>query len=93
MAVKFETVKPGDVLYDVHSHRMGNTTLRTWGCWPVVVESVDYERGRAVVRWNGNAAETWYRHQIVRLRRKEPEFEEGFFGQRFIKRKSRKVDE
>jgi hypothetical protein len=89
MAVKWETVQAGDVLYDVHSYRMGNTTMRSMGCWEVRVRSIDHANGTAVVSWNGNRDETWCARQITKLRRKEPEFEETMFGGQRIKRRTK----
>ncbi len=39
--MKFEKIKPGMVLLDIHSYRMGNTTMRQLGLWEVMVVSVD----------------------------------------------------
>lgn len=36
MSIKVEDLKPGDVLYDVHSYRMGNTMMREEGCWGAI---------------------------------------------------------
>ncbi len=69
MTVKWETVKAGDTLWDVHSEREGNTTLRRMGSWAVEIVSIDHERGSAVVRWNSNEPKQWDRKLIERLRR------------------------
>lgn len=89
--MKFEKIKPGMILYDVHAERLGNTTLRTMDCWEVEIVSVDAERGTAVVIWNGNRhrPSTYYRRDLERLRAKEPEMETFGFGQRRIKHKAR----
>lgn len=52
-AMKFEKIKPGMTLYDVHSYQMGNTTIRSMGCWEVAVDSVDPAKRTAVVRLQG----------------------------------------
>jgi len=72
--MKFERIKPGMVLYDVHSHRMGNTTMRTMGCWEVHVVSVDAEKRTARVHWNVkfNPEETYHEFQLKRLRERKP---------------------
>jgi len=31
-------LKPGQVLYDKHRHRMGNTKMTKWGLWQVNVK-------------------------------------------------------
>jgi hypothetical protein len=87
MAIKFAKIKPGMVLYDVHSYRMGNTTMRSLGCWEVNVKAVD-ERG-AVVSWNGNRDEHWDVRRLERLRAVEPEMERTFFGGQRLKRRQK----
>lgn len=67
--IKFERVKAGDELWDVHKERMGNTTAWRTGSWRVEVVSIDHQAGTAIVRWNGNAEQKYYRRQIERLRR------------------------
>lgn len=54
MAVKFETVKAGDTLWDYHSERAGNTMVRRWGNWPVIVKEINHAERWALVSWNGN---------------------------------------
>jgi hypothetical protein len=72
MAVKWETVKAGDVLYDVHKTKQGNTERSAVGCWTVVIETIDHEAGFAMVRWNGNPAKRYSRRQVERWRRNKP---------------------
>jgi hypothetical protein len=69
---KFDTVKPGDVLYDVHRARMGNTTMSRLDYWAVYVESVDYDNYTAMCKWNGNPAQMYCKRRIERLRRSKP---------------------
>jgi hypothetical protein len=89
MAVKWETVRAGDVLFDVHSYRMGNTLVRSMGCWEVRVISIDHAAGTAVVSWNGNEPESWPARRVKKLRRREPEFYTDFLGARRIKRRNK----
>lgn len=70
--IKFDSIVAGDRLIDVHSYRMGNTTMRCLGLWYVDVISVDAERRSAVVRWNSNRPETWHESRLKRLHRKPP---------------------
>lgn len=67
MAIKFEKIEPGMRLLDVHSEKMGNTTMRQLGLWHVMVVSVDKEKRSAVVSWNGNRPEVWYEHELKKL--------------------------
>ncbi len=68
----FDKVRAGDVLYDVHSEKMGNTTMGRVGWWRVVVVSIDHENGEAMCHWNGNPAVRYGRMQIAKLRRSIP---------------------
>ena len=67
MAIKFEKIKPGMTLLDVHSQRMGNTTMSELGCWNVDIISVDPKTQTAVVRWNSNREQTYFKRQLERL--------------------------
>ena len=72
--MKFERIKPGMVLYDLHKERAGNTRLRRWGLWPVYIVSVDTEKRTARVHWNvkWNPEQTYTERQLKRLREHEP---------------------
>ena len=72
MAIKFEKIVPGMTLLDIHGERAGNTTMRRTGLWKVEIVSVDVAHRSAVVKWNGNAPETWSAHRLTRLYAKEP---------------------
>ena len=89
MTIKFEKIKTGDILYDIHSRLMGNTTMRTMGCWDVKIIEIFTEQKSALVSWNGNPPEKWSERRLTRLRAKKPEFEESITGQRRIKRKTK----
>ena len=67
MAIKFEKIKPGMVLYDRHRRRMGNTTMTTLGEWSVRIISVDPETRSATVSWNGNREERYTAHRLAKL--------------------------
>jgi hypothetical protein len=70
--VKLDKITAGMTLYDVGSHRMGNTTMRTMAVWPVFVKEVDTVKDRALVSWNGNAPEWRPAFALEKLRAKEP---------------------
>lgn len=72
MAVRFETVKAGDVLYDVHREKMGHTTMSRLGWWRVVVKSIDHAKGVAWCSWNGNPPRRYGRRELAKLRRSIP---------------------
>lgn len=80
--MKFDKLETGMVLYDVHSHKMGNTTMSTLGCWRVLVIQLDKERRRALCSWNGNKP-SWYTEKgIEKLKAKEPILISSGFGMR-----------
>jgi hypothetical protein len=68
----FDRIKPGDILWDVHREKMGNTTMSRQGCWRVEVVSVDREKRTAVVRWNSNPQQIYSEYSLGRLRRSRP---------------------
>lgn len=58
--IKTSDLKVGDVLHDVHSTRMGNTTMRCEGHWTAKVMAVDEDGSWADVSWNGNEARRFF---------------------------------
>lgn len=67
MAVKFDKITPGMTLLDIHSHLMGNTTMRELGCWSVLVVSIDAKARTAMCQWNGNPARIYFESDFKRL--------------------------
>ena len=47
-------IKAGDILYDVHSVRSGNSTMRRMAWWPVRVYAVSDDGRYAWTSWNSN---------------------------------------
>jgi len=70
MSVSFDTLKPGDVLYDCHRHKLGNTTMSVMGVWKVYVKEVNLSERTALVSWNGNPAKVvfqgYFRQTTIR---------------------------
>lgn len=89
--MKYERIKAGDVLYDVHSYYMGNTTVRSMGVWHVKVIALHPEDRTATVSWNGNRPERYYESDLKRLREKEPQMVRGAFGSARLARRGEKV--
>lgn len=54
MSVAFTSLKVGDIIYDCHRHRLGNTTATELGIWSVRVVEIDLKERKAFVSWNGN---------------------------------------
>lgn len=67
------TVKPGDVLYDVHRYKPTGGGSRM-GWWRVQIIEVD-DLG-ALASWNGNRARRYSWSQIERFRRNPPKLRE-----------------
>lgn len=85
---KLEKIKAGDVLYDVHTERAGNTKIRVEGTWEVAVISVHPEGTEerayphAVCRWNGNRARVYTQYDLAKLRVTPKEWVREWGGQR-----------
>jgi hypothetical protein len=67
--VAFTTIKVGDVLWDCHKVRQGNTTVRKMGAWQVRILEIDPERRSAMASWNGNRPMRYSEGALKRLRR------------------------
>ena len=79
--MKIESLKEGMEVYDVHSHRMGNTVLRTLGCWDVRIVSIDLEDHTVMASWNGNAVRKYYQGDWSRWRLNKPNMIRNSIGQ------------
>jgi hypothetical protein len=71
MAIKFEKVEPGMVLYDWHRTKMGNTNISRMGCWEVRI--IDKTERGCTVSWNSNRPQFYGRRRVERLHRKRYE--------------------
>lgn len=65
----FNAIKPGDVLWDCHMVKMGNTTMSRMACFQVKVISVDLDKRCAMCSWNYNPTQRWSEGRLKRLRR------------------------
>lgn len=83
--MKFEKLQTGMTLYDVHSTKMGNTTISSVGVWPVQVIEVNAENRSILASWNGNKPVRMFEGRWSKLRLKEPELVRGPFGAMRIK--------
>lgn len=81
MTISINKLKPGDVVFDVHKERMGNTAMSREGCWRVIIKEVDVENGCVVASWNGNPARKIYaRNGKFKWRKKQPEPKKSLFS-------------
>ena len=67
---KLNKLTPGQILWDIQKHCMGNTTVRTTSLYKVKV--LEVHEDHAVVSWNGNAARKWSGSDVSKLRTKKP---------------------
>lgn len=68
--MKIEKLTPGMTVYDAHTYKMGNTTMRTMGVWNVTIKEVDLQKRLVRASWNGNPA-LWYNERTASKWRKE----------------------
>ena len=79
--IQIGSLKPGDVLYDVHSEKAGNTTMRREGVWECFVRAVDSEGKWVEISWNGNPARRF--HSVPKGYKRAPkEWVRSLFGGR-----------
>lgn len=74
--MKYESIKEGDVLYDVRSRKLGNTTMRGQCVYKVRIVSLIPPR-TALVSWNQNPPVNWTGRSLEKLRRHPPEWIKG----------------
>lgn len=70
MAIKFEKIKAGAVLFDVR--RNTGMTSNKWSTWPVKIISVDSESRTVVASWNHNKEEVMNEGRVTKFRAKRP---------------------
>ncbi len=78
--MKFDKLKIDTEMYDVHSYKMGNTTMRSLGVWSVKVVEIDFEKRRALCCWNGNPARWYSERNIEKLKQNKPVLISTAFG-------------
>jgi hypothetical protein len=69
----------GQKLWDKHKYKMGNTTMRTWGVWDVIVKEIDPQHRFIIASWNGNPPRKMYGREVGKLKIKEPIIERNLF--------------
>ena len=66
----------GQVLYDKHKYKQGNTTIYDWGLWEVFVKEIDPEGKFIIASWNGNTPRKMYEREVKKLKIKKPQMPE-----------------
>lgn len=84
--MKIEKLKPGQIVYDVHRHKMGNTTLTSMGVWNVRIVEVNIEKQTVLASWNCNQEQTYYRGTWGKWRANKPVLVKVGWAQRLATR-------
>lgn len=81
--MKISDLKPGQILYDVHSFRVGNTTMRSLGVWLVKITEVWINEVCTAIEfkasWNGNTPDRYFTVPSS-WKAKKPHIVRGEFG-------------
>lgn len=67
MAIKFEKIQAGMMLWSRGRAKMGNTTMSRMAEWQVSIREVYPETRSALVSWNYNAPTVWNERRLTRL--------------------------
>lgn len=78
--MKIENLKPGQVVYNIGRHKMGNTSISTVFVWAVNIIKVDIERRVVTASWNSNKAKEYHEYSWSKWRVKKPKMIRGLFG-------------
>lgn len=68
--MKISKLKPGDIAYVLHRHKMGNTTISTISVWRVSIKEVHDDHVIATI--NGNASRKYRESEISKWKKNEP---------------------
>lgn len=49
-----ERLKPGQILWDYHKYKCGNSNIKKEGEWPVKIIEIDLKSRNVLRSWNGN---------------------------------------
>ena len=69
---QIKNLKPGQVIWDKHKVKAGNTTMYRFGVWPVYVKEVAEDFSYIIASWNGNEERKMYQGAVDKFRVKEP---------------------
>lgn len=70
--MKITNIKPGDTVYDLQRHKMGNTTISTLSCYEIKIYEVDHYNGWVVASWNNNSKKKYHTGSISRWKKNKP---------------------
>lgn len=67
-----DKLKPGMTVYELGSHGVGHTTMRSKATWPVKIVSIDPNKRVVVASWNGNPEKTYSERTWSKWRLERP---------------------
>jgi len=70
--MKIESLKPGMVVYDVGTQKMGNTCLKTKVVWPVKIVEVNEVEDWVKAEWNHNYLRKFHARSFRKWKEKPP---------------------
>lgn len=65
-------LKVGQIVYDKHQYKAGNTKMKRWGVYPVVIKEIDPDFRWVIATWNGNPARKYFESSVKQWKVKEP---------------------
>ena len=63
-------LKPGQIVWNIRRHRMGNTTARTISVYQIRV--IEVHADHVIASWNGNRPEAYREREVRTWKVKEP---------------------
>lgn len=84
--MQLKNLKPNLVVYDVGTHKMGNTNTSTVAVWSVLIIAVNEETRVVKASWNCNPPRDYDERTWSKWRLKKPELVSRGFGHRLKRR-------
>ena len=78
--MKIEKAEPGQIVFDVGRHKMGNARVSTVSVWSVKIASIDLEKRTITASWNSNQAKEYMEHAWSKWRVNRPQLIRGAIG-------------
>lgn len=88
--MKIENMQPGQQVWSVQRHKMGNTTITTVSLYPVRIVSVDLKDRTVTASWNSNPQRVYREADAKKWRKDKPETVTSITGAERLKRRGEK---
>ena len=80
--MKIKKLQPGQVVYSVERHGLGNTTLKTSCVYKIKILEIDPDNQWVLASWNGNSPSKFYENAVGKWRENQPVMIAGMSGSR-----------